>query len=170
MLTGRQMNTTDLLTVLLTGKSAAGPAPTLPTTPPIPTTSPMLLPQNPQTPQSDILTLLVPLIYERLTGKPFPGTEAAQPVEKPAETPQAAISKPSVQLSAAALAVTTLLQALGVVGTPFNMGIQPTSNGTLATLVPIATAVVGATGGFGSLLGIGRALLGGLSRAFGTPK
>lgn len=164
MLTGKQMNTTDLLTVLLTGKPAPGPVPTLPTTPPI------LLPQNPQTPQSDILTLLVPLIYERLTGKPFPGTEAVKPVEKPAETPQAAISKPSVQLSAAALGVTTLLQALGVVGLPFNIAPGATQTGTLATLIPLATGVIGATGGFGSLLGIGRALLGGLGRAFGAPK
>jgi hypothetical protein len=163
MLTGKQMSSTDLLTVLLTGKPApaSGPAPTIPTTPPV---------VQPQSPPNDILTLLIPLIYERLTGKPFPGTEAAKPVEKPAETPQAAISKPSVQLSAAALAVTTLLQAWGTVGTPFNVGTQPTTNGTLATLIPIATAVIGATGGFGSLLSIGRSLLGGFGRAFGTPK
>jgi peptidoglycan hydrolase-like protein with peptidoglycan-binding domain len=164
MLSGKQLNTTDLLTVLLTGKAA--PAPAAPATP---TGN-----QQPATPAqsqpADALALLVPLIYERLTGKPWPGAEEAKPAETPVETPQAAISKPSVQLSAAALAVTTTLQALGIVGTPFNMGAEPTQTGTLATLIPIATALIGATGGFGTLLTAGRALLGGLGRRFGTPK
>jgi hypothetical protein len=36
--------------------------------------------------------------------------------------------------------------------------------------VPIITAAVGATGGFGALLNIGRALLGGFAGAAGKPR
>ena len=66
-----------------------------------------------------------------------------------------------MQLSAAGLGVTSILQALGIIGTPFGMGQSPTETGTLATLIPVVTGVFGATGGFGALLNAGRMLLGG---------
>ena len=66
------------------------------------------------------------------------------------------IQKPSVQLSAAGLALSSILQAIGTVGTPFGLGTEPTTAGTLATLVPILTGVFGATGGFSSLQNFAR--------------
>lgn len=158
MLTGKQVNITDVLSGVLTGRPIAPAAPVATPTP-SPPTQPSSQPSSPL--PIDLQALLVPLLYERLTGKPWPGTPSAQPA-KPAETPATpAISKPSVQLSVAGLAISTILQALGVVGTPFGMGEQSTQTGTLATLIPIASAAVGATGGFGALLNIGRSLLSG---------
>jgi hypothetical protein len=176
MLTGKQINITDVLSGVLTGRPTTSVLPGQPVTPlpptPIATPSaqpaPQLSPQ-PLPPAIDLAALLVPLLYERLTGKPWPGASPSPAAEapKPAETPTAAISKPSVQLSVGGLAISTILQALGVVGTPFGVGEAPTTTGTLATLIPIVTAAFGATGGFGSLLNIGRSLLGGL---FNRPK
>jgi peptidoglycan hydrolase-like protein with peptidoglycan-binding domain len=167
-LTGKQIDTAELLTVLLTGKPIASP----PT--PTPTPSPQPQPQpSPQMPV-DFVTLLLPLVYERLTGKPWPGTAPAEPQKKPdaPEMPtQPALSRPSVQLSAAGLGISTILQALGIVGTPFGVGgTNATSVGTLATLIPLVTGAFGATGGFGALLNAGRGLLGGLANAAGKPK
>jgi hypothetical protein len=156
--TGKRIDIGELLTVLLSGKSAL-PAP-------MPAPSP-----QPQ-PPADLITLLLPLIFERLTGKPWPGTsaEAQKKLDAPHTPEQPATSRPSVQLSAGALAISTILQALGLVGTPFGMGPAPTSIGTLATLIPIVTGLVGATGGFGALLNVGRLLLGGLAGAAARPR
>ena len=166
ILSGKQINTTELLSALLTGKPIASPA-LAPT--PTPTPAPQPTPQLP----NDLATLLLPLLYQRLTGKPWPDASSSVPM-KPADAPTSPtapiISKPSVQLSVAGLGVSTILQALGIVGTPFGMGQAPTLTGTLATLIPIATAALGATGGFGSLLSIGRTLFKGFANAFGQPK
>ena len=165
-LTGKQIDTGELLAVLLTGKPVVSPG--LVTTPsPQPQPQPQPAPQAP----SDFITLLLPLLLERLTGKP--GVTPADPQKKPdaPDTPaQPATSRPSVQLSAGALGISTILQALGVVGTPFGMGPTPTTTGTLATIIPIVTGVLGMSGGFGSLLNVGRALLGGFAGAAGKPK
>jgi len=103
-----------------------------------------------------------------LTGKPWPGaTPPGEPgkLETTPTTPgKGAMSKPSVQLSAAGLGLSSILQALGIVGTPFGMGQYPTDIGTLATLVPIVTGAIGATGGFGALANLGLSLLGGFRR------
>src|SRR5262249_7933559 len=158
---GKQIDTGQLLTDVLTGKPPALPAPA-------PTPSPQRQPQlSPQAP-ADVAALLLPLLFERLTGKPWPGPTPAELQKKPdaPNTPaQPAASRPSVQLSAGALAIGSILQALGFVGTPFGLGPTPTLNGTLATLIPIVTGVFGATGGFGGLLNAGRMLLGGLGGA-----
>jgi len=74
--------------------------------------------------------------------------------------------RPSVQLSVVGLAVITILQTLDIVGTPFGMGARPTEIGTYATLVPIATGAIGATGAFEALANIGVRLL----REFRRPK
>jgi hypothetical protein len=117
---------------------------------------------------ADMNALLLPLLYQVLTGKPWPG--AMQPGElgtsgtMPTTPGKGAMSKPSVQLSVAGLGLSSILQALGIVGTPFGMGQYPTETGTLATLVPIATAAIGATGGFGALANLGLSLLGGFRR------
>ena len=161
MLTGKQIDIMELLSALLTGK--------VPTSMPTPASSPQPSPQQP----TDLNALLLPLLYQALTGKPLPGVTPPEPVtpaDTSTKTAEPVIQKPSVQLSVAGLGLSTILQALGVVGTPFGMGTDPTPAGTLATIVPIATALLGATGGFGSLLGIGRKLLSGFAAAASAPK
>ena len=95
------------------------------------------------------------------------------------------LSWPSVQLSTGALGIVTLLQAFGALNLPFNLGAgtaaaattvgsaaevaatMPASDSTLATLIPLVTGLVRATGGFGALGGIGSNLLGNLFSSFG---
>jgi lysozyme family protein len=148
-LTGKQIDVGQLLTGLLTGQLPAQQ----PASPPQPT---------------DPIRLLLPLLIERLTGKTWPGATPSRSVttsNTPSKDSTAPIiQKPSVQLSAAGLAVTSILQAIGFIGTPFGMGPQPTVAGTLATLIPLLTGLFGATNGFGALLNVGRILLGAVSR------
>ena len=132
-----------LLIARLTGKTGAGGT--------LPAPSGQSAPQQ----QTDLITLLLPLLIERLTGKPLSGaTQSASVTVADTATPEPVIQKPSVQLSAAGLALSSILQAVGTVGTPFGLGMQPTTAGTLATLVPILTGVFGATGGFSSLMNL----------------
>lgn len=151
-LTGKQIDSTALLNTLVTGKPA--------------TPTPDAVPQaQTSTQPPDIATLMIPFLYERITGKPLSGTDDAQKTDQPQSPQQPAVSRPSVQLSVAGLGITTILQALGILGTPFGMGAQPTQTGTLATLVPILTGVFGATNGFGSIMGAARALFAGIANA-----
>ena len=153
MQSGKQIDIADLLSVLLTGKPLATPAPA-----PTPAPPPAPVSQQP----TDLNALLLPLLIQLVTGKPMLGVDATPPnPAKPADgsaTSSNVIQKPSVQLSMAGLALTSILQAIGIVGTPFSMGQTPTTAGTLATLVPILAGALGATGGFGSLLNFGRSL------------
>jgi hypothetical protein len=145
-LSGTQIDTSDLLSGLLTGKPGAGAA------------------RQP----ADMNTLLMQLLYRQVTGKPWPGAmrpgELGMSETMPTTPGKPAMSRPSVQLSVAGLGVSSILQALGIVGTPFGMGQYPTDIGTLATLIPIATGALGATGGFGALANLGLSLLGGFRR------
>ena len=136
-LSGTQLDTTDLLSGLLTGKLGAAAA------------------------NTDMNALLTQLLYPEVAGKPWPGLMPAEALAKKTQTTSntPVLSKPSVQLSVAGLGLSTILQALGIVGTPFGMGQEPTDIGTLATLVPIVTAAIGATGGFGALGSIALRLL-----------
>lgn len=88
----------------------------------------------------------------------------AEPVKPPVAPPPVVtapiVQKPSVQLSAGAFGISTLLQALGIVGMP--VGSEATTAGTLSTIIPIVTGLVGMTGGWGSLLNVGLQLIGGL--------
>ena len=59
---------------------------------------------------------------------------------------------------------------LGQLGTPFGMGSAPTANGTLATLISLVVAGFGATGGWGSLIGIGSSLLNAVANAANKSK
>lgn len=68
LLTGRQIDLNQLLTAILTGKPIPTAAPT-PETVPVDTQTP------PSTP--DVGSLLLPVLYERLTGNPWPGTPSA---------------------------------------------------------------------------------------------
>ena len=144
-LTGRQIDVAQLLTGMLTGQ--------LPTQQPAPPAQ-----------STDAITLLLPVLMERLTGKTgsvvTPSASATTSDTPAKESTAPIIQKPSVQLSAAGLALTSILQAIGTIGTPFGMGSQPTVAGTLATLIPLLTGLFGATNGFGALLNVGRILLG----------
>jgi len=115
---------------------------------------PLLLQSALRGTQVDINALLPQLLYPQRGLMPADGV--TKPLA-PSNTP--VLSKPSVQLSVAGLGLSTILQALGFVGTPFGMGQNPSDYGTLATLVPIITAAIGATGGFGALGSIASGLL-----------
>jgi uncharacterized protein (TIGR02594 family) len=144
-LNGTQIDISDLLSGLLTGRLGAGAA------------------QQP----ADMNSPLTQVLSREATGKPSGAMPRGKGGTSEIEltTPgTSAMSRPSVQLSVAGLATTAILQALGIVGTPFGMGQNPTDIGTLSTLVPIATAAIGATGGFGALANIGLRLLSGLFR------
>ena len=143
MTTGKQIDVTQLLLALLTSKPVASQT-------------------SASSQPTDLNALLLVLFSQLLSGKPLGGLAPAESAAPPApsQTSTPAVQKPSVQLSAAGLAVSAILQVLGVVGTPFGLGALPTTIGTLATLVPILTGAFGATGGFGALLNAGRALLG----------
>jgi hypothetical protein len=137
--TGKQIDIIQLLSRLSTGQLPA-----------------------PASQPTDPVMLLLPLLSPSSTGKALSGATPENAADQSTTTPTAPlIQKPSVQLSAAGLGLSSILQAIGTVGTPFGMGQQPTTAGTLATLVPILTGVLGATGGFGSLSNVVRSLFGG---------
>lgn len=105
-----------------------------------------------------------PILLTLLQGQAQPSPIIEQPAPTPvAPTPADTtpiLQKPSVQLSAGAFGLSTILQALGFVGMP--IGEAATQTGTLATLAPIVTGLVGMTGGWGALLNVGLKLIGGL--------
>ena len=157
-LTGKLIDINELLSVALTGQpSTSAPNALMPT-----------VWRGPLQQPTDTNAMLPPLFYQMLTGKPWPGQTPPDELGDSKETTNKretpVTSKPSVQLSVAGLALSTILQALGIVGTPFGMGQSPTETGTLATLLPFATAAIGATGGFGALASIGLRLLSGFRR------
>jgi hypothetical protein len=149
MATGTQIDTTDLLSVILNGKLGGTVA------------HPIALPAPGPQP-TDTNTLLTQLLYQIMTGKPWPTPPKPNNGGGGKKPEPSAMTRPSVQLSAAGFGLSTILQALGFVGTPFGMGTDPTPIGTLATLVPMITGLVGATGGWGALAGLGLRLVGGL--------
>jgi hypothetical protein len=146
-MTGTQINTTDLLSGTLNGSLGSDVA-----------RRPALKGAEQQS--IDTNTLVAQLIYQFVYGKPWPGPT---PIKNGGEKSEpSAMTRPSVQLSAAGFGLSTILQALGFVGTPFGIGPDATPIGTLATLVPMITGLVGATGGWGALAGLGLKLVGGL--------
>ncbi len=169
-LTGKQLDLAQLVAVLTTGKPVITP-PSTPQPSTVPAPVLQAQPQAPQTP-ADLINLLVPVLYERLTNKPWPGTEPKP--DAPANPNAPVLSRPSVQLSVGALGIVTILQALGKIGLPFNLGNlanlpsdASTTTGTISTLIPLIVGAVGATGGWGALAGVAANLLGGIVNAFG---
>lgn len=165
-LTGKQLDLTQLVAVLTTGKPDAMPQPSA-----VPAPAVQAQPQAPQMP-ADLITVLVQLLYQKMTGKPWPGT--AQKLDTAASPNASVLSQPSVQLSAGALGIVTILQALGTIGLPFNLGSlaslpadASTTAGTLSTLIPLIVAVIGATGGWGTVGNVAAKLLGGIVNALG---
>lgn len=84
-------------------------------------------------------------------------TLPAAPAVVPIATPptQSILEKPSVAIGATGVAISTLLQAAGVVGLPFGLGgpEAATFNGTLSTLLPAITAGLGMFGVWGRVAG-----------------
>ncbi|MDM9628512.1 peptidoglycan-binding domain-containing protein [Rhizobium sp. S152] len=115
--------------------------------------------------EPDLVQLLLPLLYKRVAGTTQSVEGASPKTDSPQKALQPAISRPSVQLSVVGIAVTSILQAIGVIGTPFGLGAIPTAAGTLATLIPALTGLFGATNGFSSLFGGLRKVAGGLAPA-----
>jgi uncharacterized protein (TIGR02594 family) len=85
-----------------------------------------------------------------------------------------AVSNPSVQIGALGLGLASLLQAFGTIAPPFSSvlnnapaGTSPAGAlvGTLATVIPLVVAGIGATSGWGSLLGIASSLIGAIGTA-----
>jgi hypothetical protein len=109
-----------------------------------------------------VLTIAIGLHNSLHPDRPvvMPGTAPETPAEP---TQPSVLQRPSVQLGTAGLLITSVLQALGVVGMP--VGEMATQTGTLATLFSLGTAALGATGGFGKLASIGINVLGALARA-----
>ena len=140
---GRQIQSTDLVDFLDTARSGG----------------PVSKPGGRTAAFDMVATLMLPILYERVLGKPVSTGNQEERAQQPASG-QTNVSKPSVQLGIAGLGVSSILQALGILGTPFGMGAAPTTAGTLATLASALVGVFGATNGFGALQGIGRAILG----------
>jgi Putative peptidoglycan binding domain len=168
LLGGKQPDITQLLSTILAGQTPApgtakpAPAPASPTPPAPPQTA------------NDIIALLLPLLIAKITGQPLPAPVVPGPTaDQPAATNPSVLTKPSVQIGAGALGITTILQALGAIGMPFGITAgpaAPSTAGTFATLIPLVISVLGATGGFGTLANVGSALLGGLANAANKAK
>jgi len=114
-----------------------------------------------------VLTQIVGILLggRQAPAEPPPAVVETAPAPSAPVLPTPAREKPSVQLSAFAFAASTLLQILGVVGTPGGMGEAPTTIGTIATAAPILTGLVGMTGGWGAAVNLGLRLLGAFAAA-----
>ena len=143
--------------------------------------------QQPGLSQENIQSLLAAVAQQLQQGstpaspaKPASGTgqPAATSTSTTAGSGQSAVSNPSVQIGALGLAITSFLQAIGTIAPPFSTalggGVTNAANaatiqspvlGTLATVIPLIVAGIGATSGWGSLLGIGSSLIGAIGNA-----
>lgn len=179
---GKQIDIAQLLGGLIANQQIASSNAGTVLVPPAGSTPPagsQSIPQ-PQQPAASLITLLLPLLYQRLTGKPWPGTPASPPA---ADGDQPAVTKPSVQIGTAGLALSSILQAIGIIAPPFStaLGAGTTAAaagatipsplvGTLATVIPLVIAGFGATSGWTSLLGIGSSLLNAIGSAAKKPQ
>lgn len=96
--------------------------------------------------QPDIVALLAQLL-----GQPKPPPPVVEQ-PKPAEPPPVIVKsepKTSVGLGLLGLFGSILGISTGTVGTPFGMGEDPTTAGTLSIVIPAAISAIGATGIFG---------------------
>jgi Putative peptidoglycan binding domain len=177
LLGGKQPDITQFLSTILAGQTAApGTAASGPKPAPAQASGQgtQTQPSPPQT-ANDVIALLLPLLIQKITGQPLPVTTLVTPTTPPQPDPstQSILTKPSVQIGAGALGISTILQALGTIGMPFGITggpAAPSMAGTFATLIPLIISVFGATSGFGTLANVGSALLGGLASAVNKSK
>lgn len=136
---------------------------------------------NGQVDLGQLLTILLPVLQQVLTSPQaqqviapliaqvfkLPAADPAPAPSAPAPAPTGtSLARPSVWLSIASLAAAALGIDQGVIGTPFGTGIAPTTTGTLSVLAPLATAAIGATGGFAPFAKIGLTIAGALAQSF----
>lgn len=118
--------------------------------------------------------VVLPLVFQILGVKPADATPATTPAAAaPATTWLTPIDKIMAKLGASGLALTSLGQVAGKVGTPFDMGIDPTTIGTVLTSLTGGAAALGMTGGWGLALQLAIPILGGLGQKLaklGQPK
>lgn len=173
--------TSKQVAVATPGAPAATPqtpaAPVTPATPPVQPPVLQIPPLQIQQGGNELATLIAILLYQRITGQPWPGTvpiasipaTTTQPATQSASTPTTA--KPSVQIGAAGLALASLLQAVGTIAPPFSTALGTTVSsaaqnatissptvGTLATVIPLIIAGLGASNGWSWLSGLGSSL------------
>jgi uncharacterized protein (TIGR02594 family) len=141
--------------------------------------------QPPALNQTTLQTILTALAQQLSQQGVTPAAPAKPATAQPAVTPpppagsgQSAASNPSVQIGALGLAISSFLQAIGIIAPPFStvLGggvanaaststVQSPVVGTLATVIPLIVAGIGATSGWGSLLGIASSLIGAIGNA-----
>ena len=109
-----------------------------------------------------LIPAIVAAIQAAKAGEPVPPLLPPPVVAPPPPVTTPAIQRPSVQLSAAGLGASLLAMAGGFLGTPLGAGVEPTTTGTLATVIPIVTGMIGLTGGWGTAANIGLNLVAGL--------
>jgi peptidoglycan hydrolase-like protein with peptidoglycan-binding domain len=197
VLSGKQIDPTQLLGSVLTGQTVTpapvAPAAAAPAAPAAPAAqaAPAAPAAQPQQVVSDLVTLLLPLLYQKLTGQAWPSTTTTPAPQTTTATTPSVVTNPSVQIGAAGLGIASLLQAFGVIAPPFatffgkaastpaaaDAGAAAANTistsplvGTLATVIPLVVAGLGATGGWSSLIGIGSSLIGAIANAANKPK
>lgn len=136
---------------------AAGSPVKLPPAPQIEVLSP--LPKVDLSGLAPLVNALLPILLQALAARtqqplalPPPPTPPVPPPAPPPTVvvePAAAPPKTSVGLGLLGLFGSAIGMATGAVGTPFGMGAEPTTAGTLSILIPAAISAVGATGIFG---------------------
>lgn len=109
----------------------------------------------------DARKLILPIVAQTFGLKPASEPEPVPvPTPSPAPVPSgASVARPSVWLSIASLVGAAFGMDQGIIGTPLGMGQAPTTTGTLSILAPLATAAIGATGGFAPIAKIGMSLV-----------
>lgn len=174
--TNRQIDVGQLLAAIIAPQTQPVPSGTA-TIPANMTPAPTNLPASqPQQVLNTVFTAILPLLLQRLTGQSAATNMASgnTPVQRP-PADGSVTSKPSVQIGAAGLGITSILQAIGLLAPPFSTVTNaPTAGssplvGTLATVIPLVIAGFGATNGWSALLGIGSTLLNAIGNAAKKP-
>jgi peptidoglycan hydrolase-like protein with peptidoglycan-binding domain len=175
---GKQPDFTQLLTAVLNGQTpgmGTQPGTSKPASPPASSQGSQAQPQQPPQTVNDLITLLLPFVFQKITGQPLPGTTTA-PTQTTGNS-GSVMTKPSVQIGAAGFGLASLLQLFGAIAPPFGTQIPNVAPhfdnpalGTAATVIPLLIAGIGATGGWGSLLNIGSSLLQGIASAAANNK
>jgi lysozyme family protein len=107
-----------------------------------------------------LLPPLIAAIQQARGGQPLLPPPVVEPPPPAPAPPPPASQRPSVQLGVLGLVASAVLQAFGFIGTPLGMGVEPTTLGTAATVIPAAIAATGLTGVWGIVANVGLSLLG----------
>lgn len=114
----------------------------------------------------DMRAELIRLLGGTPPALPAPKPPVIDPAPAPVQ-PATPAAPPSVLPGlAGGLSISALIGALmgtGTIGTPFEMGQAPTTAGTLAGIAALITPFLGAAGAGGTLLSVGRGLIGWLA-------